>query len=104
MNKTEWERVFDILEKCHSGFNGAYSDYKSGRNKQIRKAAESKVNSSIALARLHVERSPEILGLMSTSRFGHVFAYDEFWQARYFGRDMSEFLRRMKEHIASLPS
>lgn len=104
MNKTEWEGVFNILEKCHSDFNDAYSDYKNGRNNQIRKAAEGKVNSSIALARMHVERNQEILGLISSSKFGHVYAYDEFWQARYFDRDMSEFLKIMKEHIDSLPS
>ncbi len=104
MNKNEWEKVYEMLEKFHSDFNSAYPEYKNGRNNQVRKAAESKVNSSIALARSHVERSPEILGLISSSKFGHTFAYDEFWQARYFGRDMSEFLSLMKQHIASLPS
>ncbi len=102
MIKNDWVNVFKILEQCLSDFNDAYPKYQNGKNKQIRKSAESNVKSSISLARLHVEKNPEVLGLISNSRFGHIYAYDEFWETRYFGRDMYEFLIIMKEHINSL--
>jgi hypothetical protein len=102
MNKEGFEKEYKILEKLHSDFHEAYPDFNSGKNKAIRKAAERRVDSAITLTKLNIERNPEILELFAKSEFGHPFAYDEFYQARYFGRDMSKFLRMIKEKIDSM--
>jgi hypothetical protein len=102
MNKNEWEKVYSMIEKFHSDFREAYPDYKNGRNKKIRDAAKGNVYSAIDLARLRVEGNPEILGLLLESRFGQQYAYGEFWEARYFGDDMREFLLIMRQKIDSI--
>lgn len=104
MTKNEWQKEYEILDKFYSDFNEAYPDYKNGRNKAVRNAAERKFNSAITLTKLRIEKNPEVLGLFANSEFGHPFAYDEFYQARYFGGDMSRFLKMIREKIESLSS
>lgn len=102
MTKEGLEAAYKVLERLHSDFSEAYPDSDSGRNKAIRKAAERRVDSAITLTKLHIERNPELLDLFAKSEFGHPFAYDEFYQARYFGRDMSKFLTILREKIDAM--
>ena len=99
MTKTEWEKAYHILDKCHTDYYDSYHDYKNGKNQSIRKSAERKVYSAITRAKTTIERYPEILDLYMASEFGHPYADDEFWQARHFGRDMSRFLTMIREKI-----
>lgn len=102
MNKSEWEKIYKKLDELHSDFLLSYPNYQGGKNKKIRDEARRKVDSAISLSKLHIENNPDLASLFVSSEFGQIYAQDEFWQARYFGRDMSKFLTLIQEKIRSL--
>lgn len=97
MTKSEWQKIYEVLDKIHSDFIDSYSDYINGSNKKIKSTGERNAASSISLARNFIQRNPDVVDLFINSRFGQQFAEQEFWELRYFGRDMSEFLKLIKE-------
>ncbi len=101
MDKDKFRSTYEVLNNLHSDFIMAYPNYTSGKNKEVRKTAERKVESAITLTKLNIERNPDVSRLFAESKFGEPYAYDEFYQPRYFGRDMSEFLRIIKEKLES---
>ncbi len=101
MDKDKFRITYEVLSKLHSDFIMAYPNYMSGRNKEIRKIAERNVESAIAVTKINIERNSDVFKLFAESKFGEPYANDEFYQARYFGRDMSEFLRMIKAKLDS---
>ncbi|MEQ8241756.1 MAG: hypothetical protein RIA69_21255 [Cyclobacteriaceae bacterium] len=104
MTKEDWQNLYNILDQIHSDFQNAYHDYKNGRNKAIRSQGERKVDSSINLADYHISKNYEAYELLTGiegSDYSRAINYDEFKQPRYFGRDLSEFLEKIKVKIKS---
>jgi hypothetical protein len=106
MNKEQWQNLYDILNRIHSDFLSAYSIYKKGKNKKIRDAAKRDVDNSIRLADYHIKNKWEVFELLTGgehfSAYGRAIIYDEFLMPRYFGYDMSNFLKVIKDRINSL--
>ena len=106
MNKQEWENLYRILDDIHSDFLLSYPTYKNGKNKKIRDDAERKVDNAIRLADYHIKKNWEAFELLTggkeSSGFTRAIIYDEFILAHYFGNDMSDFLKKIREKINSL--
>ncbi len=106
MNKQELENLYRILDDIHSDFLLAYPTYKNGKNKKIRDDAEGKVDSAIRLADYHIKKNWEVFELLTggkeSSDFSRAVIYDEFLLPHYFGNDMSDFLKKIREKINSI--
>lgn len=100
MDIQEWQRVYDILERIHSGYYQDYINFKSGSNQKIRKEGERKATSAIQLAKMHIEKNPELLHLAFAKE--SPFFMDEFYELRYFDKEMQTLLEKIREKIASL--
>jgi hypothetical protein len=98
MNKAELDRI-------HNDFLLVYPESQNGRNKEIRKKAQKKVENAIDLAERYISQNQEAYILLTggdnNTDFGRAIIYDEFTRSHYFGRDMYEFLDNIKEKIAS---
>lgn len=104
MNKEEWQSLYNNLERSYNDFQSMYNDSVNGRNKDVRKKAEKKIGYAIDLADRYIRQNHEAYILLTgenNSDYGRAINYDEFTNPTYFGNDMSEFLDRIKEKIAS---
>jgi hypothetical protein len=105
MNKEQWQNLYDLLNQILSDFLIAYPNYKNGKNKNIRKDAERKIDNSIHLADYHIRKNWEVYELLTggenNSPQGRTFHYDEFLSPHYFGSDLSEFLIKIRKKIES---
>jgi hypothetical protein len=104
MDKEECEKIHRILDDIHSKFLQDYYEYKNGKNKKIRDAAESKLANAIHLADFHIRNNVEVYYLLTgedNNDYGRTIIYDEFLQFRYFGNDMRNLLTKMKKKIQS---
>jgi len=106
MTIDEWKKLYNILDAEHSTFLLEYPTMRRGRNKKIRATAERKVDNSIRLAKIWIQKYPEAFNLLTggddTSDFGRAIIWDEFIRPNYFGGDMTEFLEKIKKKIKSL--
>lgn len=106
MNKQEWETLYTILDDLHSDFLMSYPAYKNGKNKKIRNDAERKVDNAIRLADYHIKKNWEAFELLTggkeSSGFASAVIYDEFILVHYFGNDVADFLKKIREKINSL--
>ena len=100
MDKKQWQELYQKFDKIHSDFLTDYHYYKHGKNKKIRENASQKVYQAIDIVVQHIREYSELYELLfdeNTTEFGKSIAYGEFKEARYFGRDMSKFLEKIKK-------
>lgn len=106
MTKEEWHNLYKKLHTIHSDFLMEYPEYKSGKNKKIRADAERKINHLLYLADFYIMNHGEAFIMLTkgegVSDYGRTIIYDEFLSFRYFGGDMSDFLRKIQEKIQEL--
>lgn len=105
MNKVEWEKSYEYLDKLHSDFLIHYRLYQDGRNRKIRDASKRIVDDTLRTAERYISQRPKIYELLTeeagNSGYGQAIIYDEFFLPGYFGGDMSVLLRRIKDLIKS---
>lgn len=101
LNKTDFGKVYKILDNCLTDFSEADRISKHGSNKQKRKKAQSEADSALKLAKYHAENNDEIYKLILSTCHSQ-FDYEEFWSEKYFERDMRRFLPILKEKIETL--
>jgi hypothetical protein len=103
MTIEDWKKLYGILENEHSTFLLEYPIMRRGKNKKVRADAERKVDSNIRISSMWIKEYPEAVNLLTggdeTSDYSRAIIWDEFLSTNYFGRDMSEFLEKIKEKI-----
>jgi hypothetical protein len=96
MNKEEWIKLQAELKNRLSDFKLNYPIYRNGKNKEIRKEAERKVNLSKYYVCKSIEENGEVYELLTggenVSDYGRIIVYDEFKQLRYFENDLQNFI------------
>jgi hypothetical protein len=106
MTKEQWQSLYNILYRIHSDFLIAYPTYKNGKNKKIRSDAERDVDNAIRLADYHIRGNWDAFKLLTggenSSDFGRAIIHDEFLLPRYFGGDMGDLLKVIRNKINSL--
>lgn len=105
MTEEQWRNLHDILSRIHSDFLISYPTSQNGRNKKIRADADRQVDYAISSANRHIRNHREAYELLTggenISPFSRTIIYDEFLLAHYFGRDMGDFLNKIKVKIES---
>ena len=103
MNKSELERIYQILSDCRDNLSDAYYDYKIGSNAKIKNAAERKMNSEISLAKRWVDNE-EIYQIVTEGKTGYerAVSIEGTFSTDYFYNDMEKILVRLKFFINSL--
>jgi hypothetical protein len=103
MEKTDWQILYQDLNELHKKFYFQYKNYSHGKNKTIRAIGEREVSDIISRTKRLIAASPEAYTLLTggpeSDDYSRAIIYDEFFTPRYFGKDMGNFLDKIKEIV-----
>ena len=104
MTKIQWEVLYRNLESCLIRFQLNYPNYKHVQQ-AVKDAARRKVDKAIDYARIYMEQNQEacdLVGDKASDNNGQPFNYDKFFNVEWFARDMSRFLKLMRDKRNSM--
>lgn len=104
MEKKEWQQLLKILESTFSDYRQNYDASRNGKNQQIRKDAQRRVDNAIDIAALWIRKYHEAYILLTGNGtdFDRAIFWDEFIKPQWFGKDMPEFLQNLRKQIESM--
>lgn len=106
ITKIQWEVLYKNLESCLVTFQLNYPNYKH-RQQAVKDVAKRKVDDAIDYARLYLEQYQEARNLIEdNARFsnGQTFKHDKFFNVEWFERDLSRFLKLIRDKINNMPN
>ncbi len=102
MTKEKLQIHYNFILNQLDEFNIFYDKYKNGKNLQIRKEAERKMNSVMTFIKMQITNNPEIYDLFTGGYNDANEKINDLNKPQFFHSDIPNLLKKLLEKITSM--